>query len=169
MSMARDMRKFISVFGSVISQSIPHIYLSALGFSPRNSAIWREYGKDYPGAVNIESGGLNSWPAMQNVLSGHQSWVSSVGFSPDGKRIVSGSEDKTVRVWDAETGEVVLGPLQEHSGSVWSVAFSPDGKRIFSGSEDETVRVWDAETGEVVLGPLEGHSNSIWSVAFSPD
>ena len=54
----------------------------------------------------------------------------SVAFSPDGKRIVSGSEDQTVRVWDAETGEVVLGPLQSHSSPVYSVAFSPDGKRI---------------------------------------
>ena len=87
-------------------------------------------------------------------LKGHSDWVWSVAFSPDGRRIVSGSNDKTIRVWDAETGEEVVGPLKGHSDLVWSVAFSPDGRRIVSGSSDKTIRVWDAETGEKVVEPL---------------
>jgi WD40 repeat protein len=67
-----------------------------------------------------------------------------VAFSPDGKRIVSGSRDKTVRLWDAQTGQPIGQPLQGHGESVNSVAFSPDGKRIVSGSTDKTVRLWDA-------------------------
>ena len=67
-------------------------------------------------------------------LTGHTGPVTSVAFSPDGKRIVSGSGDKTVRVWDAATGQPVGAPLTGHTDSVTSVAFSPDGQRIVSGS-----------------------------------
>ena len=88
----------------------------------------------------------------------------SVSFSPDGKFIVSGSRDKTVRVWDATNGVEVgmnswslryfdfmcfdqVNKLEGHSRDVTSVSFSPDGKFIVSGSWDETVRVWDATNG----------------------
>ena len=66
----------------------------------------------------------------------------SVAFSPDGKRIVSGSTDNTLRVWDAEKGSALGEPLRGHTGLVVSVAFSPDGKRIVSGGIDNTLRVW---------------------------
>jgi len=102
-------------------------------------------------------------------LEGHTDWVLSVAISPDGRRIVSGSGDKTVRVWDMETGEQVLGPLEGHIGWVQFVAISPDGHRIVSGSHDKTVRVWDMETGAQVLDPLEGHTDQVRSVAISPD
>ena len=81
-----------------------------------------------------------------------------MAFSPDGTRIVSGSDDSTVRVWDAATGRPVGQPLNGHTGSVTSVAFSPDGKRIVSGSEDKTVRVWDAATGQPSATP-DGHTD----------
>ncbi|KIM27690.1 hypothetical protein M408DRAFT_310548 [Serendipita vermifera MAFF 305830] len=167
--LARDMKKFIAAFGSVISQSVPHIYLSALPFSPRVAEVFKQYIKDYPQTIRIEKGGQESWPAIQNVIVGHGKMVSSVAFSPDGTRIVSGSWDDTIRVWDAETGEMVAGPFEGHTGVVNSVAFSPDGTCIVSGSGDDTIRVWDAETAEMVAGPFEGHTNAVISVAFSPD
>ena len=68
----------------------------------------------------------------------------SVSYSPDEKKIVSGSWDSTIRVWDADTLKEVIAPFQGHSDTVFSVAFSPDGKKIDSGSDDKTVRVWDA-------------------------
>ena len=67
-----------------------------------------------------------------------------MAFSPDGSRIASGSDDKTVRVWDAATGQPIGQPLTGHTERCASVAFSPDGTRIASGSDDNTVRVWDA-------------------------
>jgi WD40 repeat protein len=65
-----------------------------------------------------------------------------VSFSPDGKRIVSGSSDNTLKVWDAQTGQETL-TLKGHYDRVLSVSFSPDGKRIVSGSYDKTLKVWD--------------------------
>jgi small GTP-binding protein len=85
----------------------------------------------------------------------------------DGRRALSGSADKTVRVWDAETG-ACLRTLGGHSGWVNSVALGGDGRRALSGSDDNTVRVWDAETG-ACLRTLEGHSGLVGSVALGGD
>jgi WD40 repeat protein len=95
--------------------------------------------------------------------------ITSVAYSPDGKRIVSGSYDKTVRIWDASTGEAIGKPFTGHGDIVKSVAFSPDGKYIVSGSHDKTVRIWDASTGEAIGKPFTGHGKEVISVAFSPD
>ena len=95
--------------------------------------------------------------------------VRSVALRPDGNRIVSGSYDHTLRLWDARTGQPIEAPLTGHTDVVRSVAFSPDGRRIVSGSNDRTVRLWDAATGQPIGAPLIGHTNWVTSVAFSPD
>src|SRR5260370_38210537 len=83
----------------------------------------------------------------RHVFEGHSRAVRCVAFSPDGKRIVTGSWDKTARLWDAETGKEILA-LEGHSSMVQSVAFSPDGKSVLTGSLDGTARVGDPETGK---------------------
>jgi WD40 repeat protein len=67
-------------------------------------------------------------------------------FSHDDRRLASGSSDKTVRIWNAETGALQQ-TLKSHTGSVYSVAFSQDGRRLASSSSDKTVQIWNAETG----------------------
>jgi WD40 repeat protein len=101
------------------------------------------------------------------TLNGHTDGVHSVCFSPDGKRLVSASVDKTVKVWDALTGQEVLN-LKGHTEPVLSVCFSPNGKRLASASWDNTVKVWDAATGQEVLS-LQGHTGWVTSVCFSRD
>ena len=100
------------------------------------------------------------------TLKGHIYGVNSVAFSPNGKRIVTASDDKTVKLWDAATGAERL-TLKGHKGPVYCVAFSPDGKRIASASSDKTVKLWDATTGAETL-TLKGHTEPVWGVAFSP-
>jgi len=108
-------------------------------------------------------------PTTADSYEGHSNCINSVGFSPDGKDIVSGCRDATILVWDAQTGQITLGPLKGHINSVISVRFSRDGKYIVSGSSDRTIRVWDAQTGQITLGPLKGHTDRVQSVGFSPD
>jgi WD40 repeat protein len=90
-------------------------------------------------------------------------------FSPDGTRIVAASDDKTVRLWDGETGKLVGEPLAGHEEAVWMAAFSQDSRRIVTVSRDETARIWDAATGRPIGGPLKGHEGDVLSVAFSLD
>jgi len=89
-----------------------------------------------------------------------------VAFSPDGKRIASGSADKTVRVWDTLTGRPTW-TLQGHTEAVYAVAFSPDGALIASGAADKTIRLWNVATGEND-GTLQ-HTDGVRDLAFSAD
>ncbi|CAG7853486.1 SubName: Full=Uncharacterized protein {ECO:0000313/EMBL:CCA77067.1}; Flags: Fragment [Serendipita indica DSM 11827] len=102
-------------------------------------------------------------------LEGHADWVISVAFSPDGQRVVSGSRDKTIRLWNAETGAQIGGPLEGHVGSVNSVAFAPAGHRIASGSDDRTMRLWDGETGAQIGLAFGGHTGWVMALAFEPE
>ncbi|CDF38040.1 WD40-repeat containing protein [Chondrus crispus] len=124
--------------------------------------------------VGYEDGTLRVWSTSERKVlrrfRGPRSGVHCVAMSGDGRRVVvSGSFDKSVRVWDVETGAQVGEALVGHMGWVHSVAMSGDGRRVVSGSFDRSVRVWDVETGAQVGEALVGHTDVVWSVAMSGD
>lgn len=163
-----EIDRFISAAYLCISQSTPHLYVSALPFGAANYATIRDLQTHFPNTLFV-TGGMNLWNVrcMRTIKAG--GYVCSVAVSRDGRRIVSGSKDWTVRIWDAQTGVAFLEPLQGHSRVVTSVAISFDDQRIVSGSKDKTIRIWDAQTGAKVLEPLRGHSRAVTSVGFSSD
>ncbi|MEN6523078.1 MAG: serine/threonine-protein kinase [Anaerolineaceae bacterium] len=103
------------------------------------------------------------------TLAGHTDWVNSVAFSPDGRTLASGARDRTIKLWDVNSGTVMRTLIgNSYSVYVYSVAFSPDGRTLASGSSDVTVEIWDVENGSLIR-TLKGHIGSVFSVAFSPD
>ncbi|ACB51524.1 WD-40 repeat-containing serine/threonine protein kinase [Crocosphaera subtropica ATCC 51142] len=101
------------------------------------------------------------------TLTGHRNGVWSVVLSSNGKLAVSGGEDKTVRVWNTETGSL-LQTFSGHGDGVRSVTVSHDGNVIASASADQTIKLWNTATGELIR-TLTAHQDSLWSVEISPD
>jgi WD40 repeat protein len=140
-----DGHRFMQYFANTIEEHPLLVYASALPFAPANTKIYEIFYHNR--LLKVVSGVEKMWPRLLQLFQGHSNLVSSVTFSPDGSKIVSGSHDKTIRVWDASTGIEMLSPLKGHDDTVFSVAFSPDGSKIVSGSYDKTIRVWDVSTG----------------------
>ncbi len=144
------------------------LMLAQTDFESGNGGLAKRYlDESQPNLRGWEHRFLSTRVNARQTLKGHTDRVTSVAYSPDGKRIVTGSGDSTAKVWDAETGQEFV-TLKGHSGGVTSVAYRLDGRRIVTGSWDKTARVWDGETGQE-LQTFKGHSAQITSVAYSPD
>ena len=104
--------------------------------------------------------------ALSYVLPAHTDEVDGVAYSPDGRRLATGSDDGTVRLWNAADASLLH--VLKHPGEVTRVAFSPDSARLVSVSTDDTARVWDVATGKE-LHVIDHHTDSIWGVAWSSD
>jgi WD40 repeat protein len=104
-----------------------------------------------------------SW---DGVYRGHTDLVRSVAWSPDGTRIASASNDRTVQVWDSRTGKPLL-TYRMHQDQVLAVSWSPDGRRIVSASKDGTAQVWDASSGQKLL-TYTTHRGQVYTAAWSP-
>lgn len=100
------------------------------------------------------------------LLDKHKNTVNSITFSPDGRNLVTASDDGAAIIWDAASGKQLA--LLQHSDVVNSAEYSPDGKKIITASKDNTAKIWDAETGEK-LAVLDKHTSYVTSAIFSPD
>jgi WD40 repeat protein len=159
----RDGYRVFQTYANPINSHALQVYHSVLATGPFCSLLdYMRSGQRF--MPRLISQRTSDWSF---AVQGHTGDVNSVAYSPDGTRIASGSDDMTVRIWDAHTGKE-LAVLHGHRDWVRSVAFSPDGTHIVSGSDDDTVRVWDAHTGKPPV-VLEGHTYWVLSVAFSPD
>jgi len=111
----------------------------------------------------------SAWRTLrERLVMDHGGLVRRAAISPDGKRILTASDDGSARLWDAATGKPIGEPLIGHNGSVLSVAFSPDGRRFVTASADKTAQLWDTKTGKEIGKPFKGHTGAVFSARIQP-
>jgi WD40 repeat protein/serine/threonine protein kinase len=166
----------------IVSNSQEVIQIWDLSNGKEVMTLWKGYDLAYgwhpscysPDGKYIATGGrkeIRIWNAVTGAeittIRGHTGPIVSIAFSPDCRRLSSGSFDGTIKIWDVATGENIR-TLYGHQGTVSCVAFTPNGKQLVSGGQDGTIKVWDAaidrETARLI-----GRHYYVYSVAFSPD
>ncbi|KAL5513808.1 hypothetical protein ACEPAH_4209 [Sanghuangporus vaninii] len=158
---ATEVLAFISEFEPAIVPSTPHIYISILSWVPPDSPIRsgiRPFSK-----IVFES---FPKPASDVVTIDSDTNILCTARSPDGSRIVSGSGNGTLGIWDGMTGARIGEPIKGHTRWAYAVRCSPDGTKFVSESDDDTVKIWDF-TGKLVT-KMDSDSH-VGVVAFSPD
>ncbi|KAG8993953.1 POC1 centriolar protein A, partial [Tulasnella sp. JGI-2019a] len=158
-----DLRRFVIEFMEPIVASTPHIHSSILLFIPSETELSRWYRYLADNALKI------SWMCKAMVTNPLGCNKTLTGEFPAGATIFSGSDDETLRLWDARTGAAVGEVMEGHTHQVNCVAISLDNTTIVSGSADQTLRLWDARTGEAIGKAMEGHTDWVNCVAISPD
>ena len=133
----------------------------SIAYSPDNVTFAYETSGGNVWLLDVNTGESNETP-----LIGHTESISSLDFNRDGSILASGSYDRTIRLWNVDTGNL-RETLEGHTDGVQHVAFSPTGFILASASDDGTIRLWDIKTGDVIK-ILDGHAERIRHVAFSP-
>ena len=143
------------IYAVAISPDNRHVVSGHVGCKKEDRSIY---------VWDVSTGGRILGP-----LIGHTNSVVTVVYSPDGRRILSGSTDGSVIVWDSTTGEVLFGPFTAHSDFVRSVSFHPSGETSVTGSFDKTLTIWDAINFKPIHKNIHVHGASVYSVQYSPD
>ncbi|KAL7933498.1 WD40-repeat-containing domain protein [Trichoderma chlorosporum] len=159
----QDAHRFVLYVRRPIEMAPLQIYSSALAFSPLQSLVRKTFCQEKPPWIQNITSVEENWSPCLQTLEGHAGSVNSVAFSADHQHIVSGSTDKTIKIWDIATGACIQ-TLDGHTGSVNSVAFLPDSRQIVSGSSDKTIKIWDITKG-MCDQTLRGHSGATFSIA----
>ncbi len=137
-----------------------------IAISPITSDIFATAGFDNKIKLWIHNKNNNSKELISN-LSGHNSTISQIAYSPDAKFLASASADRTIKLWDTRRGELIA-TFKEHKKGVNTVAFSQDAKILVSGGEDNLIKIWNLQN-QSIIKTLEGHTDSIKTVIISPD
>jgi WD40 repeat protein len=166
-SFVHDAIRVLRKFRPAIEEAPLQVYCSALIFSPENSIVRQNFELETSSWISTFPGIPKDWSPCLQTLEGHTGGISSVVYSPDSRQLASGSDDGTVRLWDAATG-ACLQTLKGHTDEISSVVYSPDSRQLASGSDDCTVRLWDAVTGSC-LQTLESHTGAVELVVYSSD
>ena len=157
--LARDKMHLRSqLYGRLISQEAPEIQNTLDQIRECDTSCWLR-----PLTASLMPPG----GPLIRTLQGHTDSINAVTVMADGSRVISASSDKTLKVWDLETGQE-LQTLKGHTNLVRAVVVMPDGSRAISASHDKTLKVWDMETGEK-LQTLQGHTDSVYAVAVMHD
>ncbi len=161
----------VQYLGWQMTSRLPHL------FDCHYNQSWAHHLLDSAAILDKGEKSDNNQPVIPNevlyTLQGHQDWVNSVTFSPNGEQLASGGEDSTIKLWEVKTGKTIRTLKKRwwrkgHQAPVRSVAFSPDGKTLASGSDDNTVKLWNVKTGKL-LHTLPGNGLCVKTVIFSPD
>jgi WD40 repeat protein len=139
--------------------------VAAVSYSPDTTMI-------ATGGENEQKEFLKIWDAntskiVSNIIKGHTEKVKCLAWTADGRTLISGASDKSIRMWNTATWQQIK-VLTEHAGNVEAIAISPNGHILASASWDDTARLWNLENGQPIGSPLQ-HAASVDSVSFSTD
>ncbi|KAG8768048.1 hypothetical protein FRC12_005860 [Ceratobasidium sp. 428] len=167
-SCADDAYRFTLAFYDGISESAPHLYLSALAFAPVKSGIAQRLRSFFPNIPVVVSGGDEEWPPRLQTRQ-VSSAITALKLTSDCSRIISGHIDGSIQVRDVDTGALVLDPIETHTVAIVGIAVGCDDRLVAPIHEwGGVLRVWDIETGtEILLAKSHEHQSSVIFVEFS--
>ena len=165
-SLIGDTQHFVDEFRPVLLKSAGYIYESALPLTPHGTSLFQKYSR-LVGIIPSVHGAYQNWEPHRTIEF-RSSAVHSAAWSPDGTKVVAGTENHDISICNAADGSFIGEVLLGHDGTVLTVAFSPDGNMIASGSDDFTICIWDAHNHVLLSRVWVDYKVPVYAVAFSP-